>query len=1249
MNRRTTIVLLLLCWTALTLSGFAGRAQDDPTLAKGKLSKEQSEQLSKLERQSGMILFDGQFAESLRLAREALALREKWQGNKHWQTAQARHLVERVQLLADLPEEKQKKVLPAMRLFLEGYVLESRQQYTAAEAAFRKSLDTWKEVLGDKHPYTASSYDILAHNLNTQGKYAAALPLYEKTLDIRREVFGEKHPDTANAYDNVAAILIAQGKYAAALPLLEKALKTRLEVFGDKHPDTARSYNNVGMNLNSQAKHAQAQPLLEKALEYCRDTLGEKHPDTAQFFINVAGNLSDQGKYAAAVPLYQKGLDIRRELLGEKHPDTATCYNNMATNLMGQGKYTEAQALFEKALGIRRQVLGEKHPDTATSYDNLASNLVAQGKHAAALPLSQKALEIYREVFGDKHPDTAATYNNVAGILSSQGKHAAAQPLYQKALDICREVLGEKNAHTAVSYNNAATNLIEQGKYAAAQALVQKALDIFLEVHGAKHPHTALGYSNVALALHVQGQHAAAQALLQKALDIRLEVLGPKHPATSISYQNLAVSLNVQGKYAPAQVLLEKALDICREMLGEQHPDTIHTAFNLALSLYNQEKHAPAEKHLRAILLAHDIARLDRASSGFERALGSKLSPRPVLAAVLAERGEALEAWQQAEADFARGLLDDLADAGAKADEDPAVQLARLHKVDEHLVPLLTSAKLGIGQKEQRDDLLRQRQELFDSLSKRAAAKAAERILALEKIQQHLPADAALLFWIDAHPNYWACVVRREGPPRWEKLAGTGIKGAWTDADRALHLKLYDALAVPDQVAEGERSKLSGAFLKQRFEPLHQHLQGTDKLPAVRKLLVVPTGAMARVPLEALASNYTISYVPSASVFAHLAQQHRPFKAAPLLALGDPIFSCPPVKLAPPPTDGLLVQMVLPNSNAAKNGLQAGDVLLRYNDTPLKTFGDLKIVADGGPVKVLYWREGKEDVARLQPGKLGVVVDKRSAPEAVAAWRESKALTAALRSTGHQRLPATRFEVEALTRLVGQKQAKLLLGSEASEQALDQLGKGGLKQFRVLHFATHGDVDLVDPFRSALILAQDQLPDGLEAFRKGQKVYDGRLTVATILREWELDADLVVLSACQTGLGKSAEGEGLLGFAQAFLQKGARSVLLSRWKVDDTATALLMLRFYENALGKRKDLKAALGRAQALEEARLWLRNLSRADAERLAAGLTGGVLRGTERDELPLVKGKVSLPPGERPFAHPFYWASFVLVGDPN
>jgi CHAT domain-containing protein len=140
----------------------------------------------------------------------------------------------------------------------------------------------------------------------------------------------------------------------------------------------------------------------------------------------------------------------------------------------------------------------------------------------------------------------------------------------------------------------------------------------------------------------------------------------------------------------------------------------------------------------------------------------------------------------------------------------------------------------------------------------------------------------------------------------------------------------------------------------------------------------------------------------------------------------------------------------------------------------------------------------------------------------------------------------------------------------------------------------------------------------------------------------------VVLSACETGRGKDAGGEGLLGFAQAFLQKGARSVVLSRWKVDDRATTLLMVRFYENLLGKRKGTKA-MGRAQALDESRRWLRGLDRRRAALLAGGLGRGQLRGTEEEVPPLAGKEPALPGGERPFAHPAYWAAFVLVGDPD
>ena len=151
--------------------------------------------------------------------------------------------------------------------------------------------------------------------------------------------------------------------------------------------------------------------------------------------------------------------------------------------------------------------------------------------------------------------------------------------------------------------------------------------------------------------------------------------------------------------------------------------------------------------------------------------------------------------------------------------------------------------------------------------------------------------------------------------------------------------------------------------------------------------------------------------------------------------------------------------------------------------------------------------------------------------------------------------------------------------------------------------------------------------------------YTGQLTAAQILKTWKLDADLVTLSACQTGLGKYEGGEGYVGFAQALFLAGARSLVVSQWSVDDRATSLLMIRFYENLLGKRKGLKQPMKKAEALQEAKEWLRNLTEDEIKQLIKGLPS-----LPRGRKPLKEAK---PP--KSFAHPHYWAAFILIGDPN
>ena len=211
-----------------------------------------------------------------------------------------------------------------------------------------------------------------------------------------------------------------------------------------------------------------------------------------------------------------------------------------------------------------------------------------------------------------------------------------------------------------------------------------------------------------------------------------------------------------------------------------------------------------------------------------------------------------------------------------------------------------------------------------------------------------------------------------------------------------------------------------------------------------------------------------------------------------------------------------------------------------------------------------------------------------------------------------------------------------------------------LAKFRYLHFATHGESNEVRAFDSVLILSQDKLPKASQP-RAGAPLIDGQLSAQEVLDYWKLDAELVTLSACETALGRTGGGDGSLGFAQAFLVAGSRAVCLSLWKVDDTATALLMNRFYQNLLGKRPGIDKRLGKAAALAEAKEWLRSLSAEEALKLTATMTNGVVRGTRgkgeelKLSLPVADPKVSAAKDAKPFSHPRFWSAFILIGDPN
>lgn len=190
---------------------------------------------------------------------------------------------------------------------------------------------------------------------------------------------------------------------------------------------------------------------------------------------------------------------------------------------------------------------------------------------------------------------------------------------------------------------------------------------------------------------------------------------------------------------------------------------------------------------------------------------------------------------------------------------------------------------------------------------------------------------------------------------------------------------------------------------------------------------------------------------------------------------------------------------------------------------------------------------------------------------------------------GYQRLKYSGEEVKNIASFFKQGSAEIFLRNDATEENVKR--EGELKKFNYIHFATHGYTDEGKPDFSSLVLTQDKNSEE-DGFLRSTEIFN-----------LKLNADLVVLSACQTGLGKLVRGEGMVGLTRAFMYAGTPTVLVSLWSVSDVSTATLMGAFYRNLV------KEKLGKTEALRKAQLFIL--------------------------------------GNEKFAHPFYWAPFVLVGN--
>jgi CHAT domain-containing protein/uncharacterized protein HemY len=1117
-----------------------------------------------------------------------------------------------------LTTSQKEEVMKADLIYKEMLENFKKDEFAKATPLAIQALKTYRELLGNKHSKTANTIIDLGRLYLYQKEYVKSEPLLLEALKLNRETEGNKHPDTALSLVDLAGLYEDQGQYAKAEPLLIEALKIRREVLGDKHLKTAISLNKLATLYYDQGQYTKAEPLYLEALKIFRDALGNKHPHTTFSINNLANFYSKQAQYTKAEPLYLEALKISREVLGDNHPDTAESINNLGWLYFKQGQYAKAEFLYLEALKIRREALGNKHPDTAFTINNLALLYSDQAQYAKAELLNLEALKIYREVLGDKHPDTARSISNLAKLYSKQALYAKAEPLDLEALKIFREVLGNKHPYTAISINNLGLLFFNQAQYTKAEPLYLEALKIYKEVLGDKHPDTAISINNLAVLYSNQDQYAKAESLYLDALKISRESLGDKHPDTASSLNNLAQLYFKQAQYAKAEPLYLEALRMYREVFGDNHPDTAISINNLAQLYVQQAQYAKAEPlYLEALKISRDT-------------LGNKHRDTALIISNLGWLYFKQGQYAKAEPLDLEALKISTAHLQVTSTiQSENAQILMANKNNYYLDSFLSNALAnhtpsgGYDQMLSWKGMIYRRQNLLRALQGNDPLKKelSDTIRQLAALLNNTPKPGEVI-------QYQAKVKslsdkKEELEKELAKQIPSLNLSKITPSDLQNLIAPDAALVDIFQYIHYTVGKDGGKYTEQRYSAW---VIRKDR-PIVRLELgsAEDINNLVFQWRSSLSTRKSPSEGPQDPAFA--------LREKVWLPIAKHLEGAKTVIISPDGMLGTLPFTALPGEDIKKYLIEERNIAV----VPfLQTLPDLLAKKEStGIASMLALGDVAYDVEAISPSNTSSLLAVRG--EKGAKWN---------------RLLGTKAEVLSIENSFRKYFPSGSLVELNQNKASEQSVRESAPKSRYLHFATHGF--FADEAVKAMAVKQDDRNKMM-----GEKVVvtgenpgllsglvlaganlppkgngdDGILTASEVAELDLTGVELAILSACETGLGKTAGGEGIFGLQRAFQLAGARTVVASSWKVPDLSTKELMVRFYGNLWEKK------MGKLEALREAQLWVMK------EGKAAGLDRGIddesvmVKETKKDSV-----KVEATKGE--MLPPKYWAAWILSG---
>jgi len=472
------------------------------------------------------------------------------------------------------------------------------EDHETAERYYRDAAEKWENVKPRDPLSSATCLLDLGSVLRDQGKIDEAVEVCRRALEIRTSALGPDHPDTAEGLSCIAILREKKGKFEEAEKLFRQALALQEKGIGPESTAVATTLRNLADLLLKTGDVAESDALLERALGIRTRAFGASHPDTARILESIVKIREEQGRYPEAEKLIRRTLAIYQTVYKKKNTTIASARSNLASILFKQGRFDEAEAECLLALEIEKSAYGEDSPYYAMSLHNLAGVLFKKGKYQDAVKHERHALKILEASADREGADIGIVLNMLGMILKEMGYFEEAEPVFRRALDIIERTYGTSNSTYATIITNLATVRQAQGKYAEAEESFREAVTLFAAVQGANHPNTASALNNLGLLLFRQKRYEESEQLLRKVLGLRRAILGSDHPQTATTLNNLASALQYQNKYDEAEPLFEEALGIREKRLGPFHPKTAEALNNLALIVREQEKFDEAKKLL---------------------------------------------------------------------------------------------------------------------------------------------------------------------------------------------------------------------------------------------------------------------------------------------------------------------------------------------------------------------------------------------------------------------------------------------------------------------------------------------------------------------------------------------------------------------------------------------------------------------------------------------------------------------------